>query len=74
MAPTCFSPSGPSSGSMQRNLAKVTVTVERYFRYKLQHFVFLIKSAFVDQKNFAFIKMHGKTTIKIMGNLFETVL
>ena len=28
MAPTCFGPSGPSSGSMQRNLAKVTVTVE----------------------------------------------
>ena len=23
MAPTCFGPSGPSSGSMQRNLAKV---------------------------------------------------
>ena len=28
MAPTCFGPSAPSSGSMQRNLAKVTVTVE----------------------------------------------
>ena len=28
MAPTCFGPSGPSSGSMQRNLPKVTFTVE----------------------------------------------
>jgi hypothetical protein len=28
MAPTCFGPYGPSSGSIQRNLAKVTVFVE----------------------------------------------
>ena len=28
MAPTYFGPSGPSSGSMQRNLDKITVTVE----------------------------------------------
>jgi hypothetical protein len=28
MAPTCFGPFGPSSGSKRRNLAKVTVFVE----------------------------------------------
>jgi hypothetical protein len=28
MAPTCFGPFGPSSGSIRRNLAKVTVFVE----------------------------------------------
>jgi hypothetical protein len=28
MAPTCFGPFGPSSGSIRRNLAKVTVVVE----------------------------------------------
>jgi hypothetical protein len=28
MAPTCFGPFGPSSGSISRNLAKVTVFVE----------------------------------------------
>jgi hypothetical protein len=28
MAPTCFGPLGPSSGSIRRNLAKVTVFVE----------------------------------------------
>jgi hypothetical protein len=28
MAPTCFSPFGPSSGSIHQNLAKVTVFVE----------------------------------------------
>jgi hypothetical protein len=28
MAATCFGPFGPSSGSIQRNLAKVTVFVE----------------------------------------------
>jgi hypothetical protein len=28
MAPTCFGPFGPSSGSIRRNLAKVTVLVE----------------------------------------------
>jgi hypothetical protein len=28
MAPTCFGPSGPSSGSIRRNIAKVTVFVE----------------------------------------------
>jgi hypothetical protein len=28
MAPTCFGPFGPSSGSIYRNLAKVTVFVE----------------------------------------------
>jgi hypothetical protein len=27
MAPTCFGPFGPSSGSIRRNLAKVTVFV-----------------------------------------------
>jgi hypothetical protein len=28
MAPTCFAPLGPSSGSIRRNLAKITVFVE----------------------------------------------
>jgi hypothetical protein len=28
MAPTCFGPFGPSSGSIRQNLAKVTVFVE----------------------------------------------
>jgi hypothetical protein len=28
MAPTCFGPFGPSSGSIRRNLVKVTVFVE----------------------------------------------
>jgi hypothetical protein len=28
MAPTCFGPFGPSSGSIRRNLAKVTVFVK----------------------------------------------
>jgi hypothetical protein len=28
MAPTCFGPFGPSSGSIRRNLAKVTVFLE----------------------------------------------
>jgi hypothetical protein len=28
MAPTCFGPFGPSSGSIRRNLSKVTVFVE----------------------------------------------
>jgi hypothetical protein len=28
MAPTCFGPFGPSSGSIRRNLAEVTVFVE----------------------------------------------
>jgi hypothetical protein len=28
MAPTCFGPFGPSSGSIKRNLAKVTAFVE----------------------------------------------
>jgi hypothetical protein len=28
MAPTCFGPLGPSSGSIRRNLAKVTVFIE----------------------------------------------
>jgi hypothetical protein len=28
MAPTCFGPFGPSSGSIRRNIAKVTVFVE----------------------------------------------
>jgi hypothetical protein len=28
VAPTCFGPFGPSSGSIRRNLAKVTVFVE----------------------------------------------
>jgi hypothetical protein len=33
MAPTCFGPFGPSSGSIRRKLAKVTVFVELLVKY-----------------------------------------
>jgi hypothetical protein len=37
-APTCFGPSGPSSGSTHQNLAKVTVSL----KYQLKHFVKIV--------------------------------
>jgi hypothetical protein len=38
MAPTCFSPFGPSSGSIYQNLAKVIVSL----KYQLKHFVKIV--------------------------------
>jgi hypothetical protein len=40
-APTCFGPSGPSSGSAHQNLAKVTkITIS--LKYQLKHFVKIV--------------------------------
>jgi hypothetical protein len=38
MAPTCFGPFGPSSGSIRWNLAKVTVSL----KYQLKHIVKIV--------------------------------
>jgi hypothetical protein len=37
MAPTCFDPSRPSSGSIYRNLTKVTVSLKHQLLHAAQH-------------------------------------
>jgi hypothetical protein len=38
IAPTCFGPHGPSSGSTYQNLTKVTISL----KYQLKHFVKIV--------------------------------
>jgi hypothetical protein len=46
--------------------------MRRYFSCKFEHFICLIKGAFVGENNFNIIKMHG-TTIKNIATVINVV-